>query len=99
MNDFLVEVCDLICSTGFNYAPTMKQFIFGYHDKAYHQPENYISLIIKKYIWTTKFKSAFLIMAGFKGVIKTYISDLKYIFVKNDTPEKFNEWNTIIDNL
>ena len=99
VNDFLVDVCDLICSTGFNYAPTMRQFIFGFHDKAYHQPENYISLIIKKYIWTTKFKSATLIMAGFKGLMKTYLSDLKFIFVKKDAPEKFNEWNTIVDNL
>ena len=69
----------------------MKQFIFGNHDKAYHQPENYIL--------ATYFKNATLIMAGLKGLMKMNISDLKYIFDKKDNPEKFNEWNTIVDNL
>ena len=99
VNDFLLEMFAYVCSTGLDYTPTRDQFIFGYHDKNFYQPQNLISLIIKKYIWSIKFKNTILTMAGLKSLIKTYVSDLKFIFVLKNMPERYDEWNTILNNL
>ena len=99
VNEFLGEVFEFICSTGLAYSPSKIQFLFGFHDKGFYQPENFLTLIIKKYIWATKFKTANLSMAGLKNLIKMYVSDLKIIFVLKKSPDYFDEWNTILNNL
>ena len=50
INTFLDSIFTYVSSTGIEYTPTRNQFIFDYHDKAFYQPQNFISLIIKKYI-------------------------------------------------
>ena len=99
MNEFLGEVFEFICSTGLAYSPSKVQFLFGFLDKGFYQPQNFLSLIIKKYIWATKFKTANLSMAGLKNLIKMYVSDLKIIFVLKKSPDYFDEWNTILNIL
>ena len=99
VSDFLIDIFAFVCSTGLVYTPTREQFIFGYHNQSFFQPKNYITLVVKKYIWKTKFKSVNLTMVGFKSLLKSYICDLKFIFELKNTPERFNEWNTIYNLL
>ena len=99
ISDFLVDVFAFVCSTGLVYTPTREQFLFGYFDQHFFQPKNYISLIVKKYIWVTKFKTAELTMVGLKSLIKSYVSDLNYIFEIKGMSDRFNEWNAIFNSL
>ena len=56
---------------------------------------NFLSLVIKKYIWRSKFKNAILTMDGFKALLKLYLCDLKYVFEIKNMSDKFNEWNPV----
>ena len=84
---------------GLDYEPTKEQFLFGFLDQKSHSPSNFTSLVLKKYIWKTKFRSAILSMVGFKAALKSYLCDLKYYFVFKNQSELFNEWNTVFDEL
>ena len=99
VNAFLENIFTYINSIGIEYSPNMVQFIFGYHNKAFYQPQNFISLLIKKYIWINKFKNANLSMASFKNLMKTYVSDLKHICTIKTMPERFTEWNAVFEQL
>ena len=96
---FIDTVSDFISSTGLNFTPTKNQFLFGIHNEAFHSPKNYLMLIMKKYIWLTKFKTAVLTLVGFKSLLKSYLNELKHIFVIKNLPETFNEWNTLYNLL
>ena len=94
VNSFLNEIFTFFAEINFEYTPSKAQMIFGFHELPFSHPKNYISLIIKRYVWITKFKSCQLIMSGFKGLLKSYIIDLKYIYNMRGVPQQFNEWNT-----
>ena len=96
---FLNEVISYFATINFEYTPSKTQMLFGFHDLPFSHPKNYISLIIKRYIWITKFKTCQLNINGFKGLLKTYVVDLKYIFETKKEASKFIEWNTINDAL
>ena len=71
--------------------------LFGFPDLNPTHPKNYIPLIFKRYIWISKFKGCNLSLDGFKGFLKSYVIDLKYIFeVKKEAPINLTEWNPII---
>ena len=103
VSDFLTEVFTLISNTGLVFSPTREQFLFGYLDKPFNDPKNYLVLTIKRYIWTTKFKSGSLSFVGFKSHLKSVLSNLKVLYelkkelanVDND----FNVWNNIFSIL
>ena len=70
--------------------------LFGFHDLDSTHPKNYISFIFKRFVWINKFRSCNLTIDGFKGFLKSYVVDLKYIFeMKNEAP-KLVEWNAIM---
>ena len=96
---FLGLVFRFICSTGLVFETTKSQFLFGFPDEGFSNPRNYIRLIIKKYIWQTKFKTTNLSLVGLKAIIKSYLIDLKYIFQLKDKPDQFNEWNIVFNSL
>ena len=56
-------------------------------------------MITKKYIWLTKFKTANLSLVGFKGLLKSYVTDIKNVFEFKNKPELFVEWNTVHNSL
>ena len=99
VNGFFREVFEFICSTGLIFAPSRNQFIFGYHDLDVSSPKNYIILVVKRYIWITKFKTKHLMLIVFKSLLKSYICDLKRIFEIQKKPEKFNEWSAVFNSL
>ena len=67
---FLNDVFTFISSTGTVFLPSQVQFLFGnFNYEAFH-PQNYISLVLKKYIWQTKFKSKNLAIDRFKALLK-----------------------------
>ena len=96
---FLNDVIAYFATINFDYTPSKTQMLFGFHDLPFSHPKNYISLIIKRYIWVTKFKTCQLNINGFKGLLKTYVVDLKYIFEMKKEAAKFIEWNTINEAL
>ena len=65
VSEFLNEVFSFITSTGISFKPSREQFLFGFCDENFHSPTNYISLLAKKYIWQTKFKTATLSLSRF----------------------------------
>ena len=76
--------------------------LFGFLDKEITDPKNFITLVLKRYIWITKFKTKQLNMNGFKSFLNSYVVDLKYIFeLKNDKDDATNstEWNAISNAL
>ena len=81
----------------FDYSPSKNQFLFGFHNLSSAHPKNYISFIMKRFIWINKFKNGQLTTDGFKNLFKTYLVDLKYIFdIKKETA-LITEWNTIFN--
>ena len=99
VNSFLIEISTFLHNSGLEYTPSRAQMLFGFHDLQPSHPKNYISLVLKKYIWAAKFKSKNLNLNGFKSLLKTYICDLKCIYEMKNTPERFNEWNTLYNIL
>ena len=80
-------------------SPTKEQFLFGFQNIPPFSPKNYICLVLKKYIWRNKFKSATLTLVGFKSQLKSYLCDLKYVFEFRSMPNQFNEWNDVFNAL
>ena len=99
VNSFLNNIYTFFTEIHFEYIPSKAQMIFGFHELPFSHPKNYISLIIKRYVWKTKFQSCQLNLSRFKGLLKSYMVDLKYIFDMKNVPEQFNEWNVIFDAL
>ena len=96
---FLTESFQYIQNTGLNYAPTMIEFLFGVPSKPFDHPTNYLSLLIKRFIWKTKFKNAILNIVGLKNHLKMYLRDLKNIYEKKEKALKFNEWIPLYSDL
>ena len=99
ISDFLNEVSEFLNDLGLEYNPTKEQFLFGFQNTQAYQLKNFLSLVIKKYIWKSKFKTAILTMDRFKTILKTHLCDLRYMFQTKNLHDQFNEWNTIYDAL
>ena len=99
VSEFLNELFLFITSTGIIFQPSREQFLFGFCDESFHNPKNYISLLAKKYIWQTKFKTATLSLVGFKGLMKSYLDELKLVFEISEKPDLFVEWNIVYNCL
>ena len=99
VSEFLEEVFRFITSTGINFDPSRENFLFGFFNENFFEPKNYISLVTKKYIWITKFKSANLSLVGFKCFLKSYVVDLEIVFEMKKRPDNFQEWITLLHSL
>ena len=96
VNNFICEICTFICSTGIDFKPTRTEFLFGYLDKDYKSPKNYLILWLKKYIWKCKFKDdRNLSVMGFKNYLFQVLSDLKKLYEIKNKPANFDEWNNL----
>ena len=96
ITDFLQQVISYLESINFIFLPNKTQMLFGFHDLDSTHPKNYMLLIFKRYVWINKFKNCNLTMDGFKGFLKSYVVDLKYIFELKKEAPKLAEWNAII---
>ena len=96
---FLEETFNYINSTGLNYNPSKLEFLFGIPDVSSDHPKNYLSLLIKKYIWKIKFKNAYLSMVGLKTYLKVCIKELKVVYEIKDQALNFNEWIMLYSDL
>lgn len=99
VSEFLDETYTHLNDIGLNFRPTMLQFLFGIEDEPYYRPFNYIMLIIKKYIWTTKFGTATLSLVGFRSYLKSCVSNLIVILNIKPMPENVVEWEQIANSL
>ena len=96
VKNFICEICVFICNSGIDFNPTRNEFLFGYLDKDYNTPKNYLTLWMKKFIWKCKFKEdKSLSVTGFKNYLLLVLSDLKKIYEKNNKPAKFVDWNDL----
>jgi hypothetical protein len=99
VSQFITEIFNFIGNTGLDVNPTREQFLFGFQNTQPYNPKNYICLVLKKYIWRTKFKTETLTLVGFKNQLKSYLCDLKYFFQFKNVPNQFNEWNALYNAL
>ena len=97
--DFIKNVFEYISNLGLPFMPSRTEFLFGYQQARPFTPINFISLVLKKYIWKVKFKNATLTMDSFKSLLKVYLCDLKFMFEVKNMPDQFNEWITVFDAL
>ena len=70
----------------------MKQFLFGYLDKDADAPENYLSLHLKKFIWSSKFKHNSLTLLGFKRYFKYILTETKVLHEIRGEKDDFKVW-------
>ena len=96
---FLNESFQYIRSTGTDYEPTKLEFLFGFPSESFGHPKNYLSLLIKKYIWKSKFKNAILNIVGLKNHLKMNLCELKIIYDIKEEAIKFNEWILLYSDL
>ena len=96
---FITEVATFINNQGMEFNPTKTEFLFGYKNVQTHSVKNFIPLVLKKYIWRSKFKTATLTLVGFKAQLKSYLIDLKYLFDVKNMSSHFDEWNTLFELL
>ena len=95
VQSFIEEVREFFRQREVVFQPEKLQFLFGFQNLPILHPHNYLTLIIKKYIWTTKFKAKNLNITGFVSFAYNYVSDLVYILEKKQ--EKIiNEWEAVI---
>ena len=104
VGSFLNDVFTWVCNTGIPFNPTKDQFLFGYLNENSNTPKNYLILHLKKYIWSTKFKSTNnLTLVSFKNYFKNILKDLEIIKKienkKIDTTAEFYVWNVLLDLL
>ena len=97
VSEFLKNIFALICKTGLAFNPTREQFLFGYLDQAFSSPSNYLVLILKKYIWSNKFKEIKnLLIFRLKIYLGYTLSDLKLIYDLKNKSAAFNVWNDLL---
>ena len=99
ISNFLIDTFAFICNIGQNFTPSKEQFLFGFQNLPPYHPKNFFSLVIKKYIWVTKFRTTNLTLVGLKAMLKSYICDLKYMFQFKSMLDQLNEWNAIYDTF
>ena len=99
VKSFLNETFQYISSTGLLFDPTKTEFIFGILKVPFYHPTNYLSLLIKKYIWQNKFRNAILNIVGIKGYLKSCIGELEIIVQIKDKAEQFDEWIIVYNDL
>ena len=94
---FVDEVSDYLKSIDIMFHPTKKEFLFGYYDIDSFMPKNYISLVMKKYIWLTKFRNPNLSLVGFRSLLKPCVVDLVfYLKIRN---LQVIEWERVLNSL
>ena len=96
VNRFLEEVFEIISSSGIIFRPTKLQFLFGYLEESFNTPRNYLTLVVKKYIWNCKFKTERnLSIVGFKNFLAYFLNDLIKMYEFTNNPANLNEWNDL----
>ena len=58
----------------------MEQVLFGYHKELFNEPKNYLMLVLKRFIWISKFKTGVLSIVGFKNHLKSVLRELKVLY-------------------
>ena len=97
VSEFLKNIFVLICNTGLAFNPIREQFLFGYVDQAFSSPSNYLVLILKKYIWSNKFKEIKnLLIFRLKIYLGYTLSDLQLIYDLKNKSAAFNVWNDLL---
>ena len=96
---FLHETAARLEVAGIGYEPTKLQFLFGFHEKAIYDPHNFITLLLKKYIWSKKFKNCRVSYIEFKSKLKFYAFDLSRILEIKGLTDNSELWNSIALSL
>ena len=96
---FISEIVAFINNQDIEFNPTKTELLFGYKNVQTYSIKNFIPLVLKKYIWRSKFKTATVTLVGFKAQLKSYLIDLKYMFDFKNVSSLFDEWNTLFKAL
>ena len=99
VNDFISKVLQYIQSLGLDINPSKRDFLFGNTEFSFEHPNNYLLLLMKQFIWKTKFQSAILDLKGLKNYLKDAIKELKIVYELKNKESLFSEWNNLYTNL
>ena len=89
---FLRSVFDMVNSTGLMYSPSRNTFLFGSNDTPIYSPLNYLTLHLKRFIWSSKFKTCTLSLVSFKTYFKKILTDLKTMYELKGIKNDFDVW-------
>ena len=99
VKQFLINVFQYVENLGMTVNPSMKDFLFGDVRVSFEHPRNYLPLLIKHYIWKTKFLNAVLNLKGFSNFLKDCLNELKIMYEIKNKNSLFNEWVLLYSNL
>ena len=88
-----------IQSLGLDINLSKRDFLFGNTEFSFEHPNNYLSLLMKQFIWKIKFQSAILDIKGLKNYLKDAIKELKIVYELKNKESLFSEWNNLYTNL
>ena len=74
-------------------------FLFSCHDRAFYDPLNLIALLLKRYIWCSKFKDKSVSFIAFKNKLQLYAIDLVTILKHKNKLDYALIWDDIYNSL
>ena len=98
-NNFLTQVFGLVSSSGLEFSPRMRDFIFGILDESYSTPSNYLILHIKRFIWCSKFNTQSLSLVGFRNYFSNVLNELKIMYKLREKINDFDVWKPLMNLL
>jgi len=93
---FIVETSAYIRSFYLNFTINKLKFLFGDINRDIMDPENLIVLVMKGYIWCTKFRKLCPNLSDFKIYLKFILENLKLVHDLNNNCNLFSEHFDII---
>ena len=100
IGDFLNEIIAFFTNIGLEFETSKLHFLFGNPNSPPFSIVNFASLVLKKYIWLTKFKSSNLTLVGFRPFFRSRIMDLIYYLKESKKPaEIIIKWDQIVCKL
>ena len=65
----------------------------------FDDPNNYLVLVLKCFIWISKFKTGTLSIVGFKNHLKSVLRDLKVLYNLQNKHNNFDVFNDLFNIL
>ena len=78
---------------------TREQVLFGYHKELFNEPKNYLVLVLKQFIWISKFKTGVLSIVGFTNHLKSVLRELKVLYNLQNKNNNLNVFNDLFSIL
>ena len=99
VSNFWQELHGWLGGLNINFPISINTILFGYKQESFDSKINYLLLLGKRYIWTTKFNAAELSVAAFKNLLKHKLEELRDSYVYLNKNKLFDHWLGIFNAL